>query len=96
MDEPAKERLGFVGVAGRDHCGYPDAGIARPGIAVIPIADAGDLLGKRGRRGGHRGARRCVGKQTQRDQRADEQIGVREARAELGAPLVPPAFGAPY
>ena len=46
VDEPAQERLGFVRVSGRDHCRHADAGIARPRITVVPIADAADLLGQ--------------------------------------------------
>src|SRR6185312_2601766 len=37
-----------------------EAGVTHPGVTVVPVADAADLLGQRGRRGGDDGAGRRV------------------------------------
>ena len=70
MEEPGEEGACLVGFAGGEEGGDTDAGIAWPGVAVVPVADPADPFRQRGRRGGHRRTRRRVREELQRQQAA--------------------------
>ena len=66
VEEPGEEGAGLLRLAGGEERGDADAGVAGPGVAVVPVAGAADPLGQRGGRGGDRRTGRRVGEQLQR------------------------------
>src|SRR4029450_8863213 len=57
VEQPGEEVAGFGVVADAEEGADADAGVARPGVAVVPVADPAGVLGERGgrRRGGGAG-----------------------------------------
>ena len=68
---------------------HRERGVAHPGVAVVPVALAADLLGQgRGRRG-HQAAGRGVGHQLQRDRRALDRLAPPAGVGRPGQPRPP-------
>ena len=57
VQEPGEEHAGFVFLAGAEEGADADARVARPGEAVVPVADPAEHFGQRGGRGRDRCAR---------------------------------------
>jgi hypothetical protein len=47
VQQPTHELAGLLGLAGAEERADADAGVARPGEAVVPVADAAEVLGQR-------------------------------------------------
>lgn len=56
VEQPGQASAGFVGFADAQEGADADAGVAGPGVAVVPVADPAEVLRKRGGGGGHRRA----------------------------------------
>ena len=66
-----------------------DAGVAGPGIAVVPVAAVPDRLRERGGGGGDGRAGRGVGQKAERQEAADDVVVERSGVGDVGAPLPP-------
>ena len=81
--QPARRTRRLLGEAQPEQRVHREGGVAHPGVAVVPVALAADLLGqRRGRRGDQR-AGRGVGHQLQRDRRA---LDLSRHRPGVGGP----------
>ena len=89
VPQPAAELRRLLGEPQPQQRVDGERGVAHPGVAVVPVTLAADLLGQAGGRRGHQPAGRGVGHQLQRDRRALQHLppapGVGGA-AEPGAP----------
>ena len=72
--QPLVPRLGLLVVAAAEQGLQRERRVAQPGVAVVPVAHAADLLGQRG--GGRRDDRagRRVGEGLERDERAHDVV----------------------
>ena len=93
VGEPAHERLRLLGEAEPQERVEGEGGVADPGVAVVPVALAAELLGKaRGRRG-HDGARGPVGEQLQRERGAVHRLAPAAAVRAVVEPAPPVLHG---
>ena len=77
MQQPIEEGPGLFGKTDAKEGTDADAGIARPGVAVVPVAPASEQLRqRRGRRRDRRAGRR-VSQQSQGDEAALNRVGKR-------------------
>ena len=87
-----RERLFLVtGVQQRDE---HERRVAQPAVAVVPVAHAAELLGKRGGGRGEDGAGARVGQRLEREQRADHDVAPGPVVAARARPLAPEHVGA--
>ena len=92
--QPPGPRRRFVVVARQQEALHGERRVAEPGVPVVPVADASDLLGQRcGRGRAHRSGGR-VGEGLQRDQRADDVVAPSPRVGAARRPFVPPPPGA--
>jgi hypothetical protein len=92
VEQPGVEVAGLVVFADAEEGADADAGVAGPGIAVIPVADPAGVFGERGCRGRDRRARWGVGQQPQGEQAAGHRVAVREVAVDVGTPGLPGLF----
>ena len=92
VEEPGVEVAGFVVFADAEEGADADAGVAGPGVAVVPVADSAGVLRERGCRCRDRRARRGVGQQPQGEQAAGHRVAVREVIVDVGTPGAPAVF----
>ena len=92
MEQPGVEVAGFGVLADAEKGADADAGVAGPGIAVVPVADPAGVFGERGCRCRDRRARRGVGQQPQGEQAAGHRVAVREVAVDVGTPGLPAVF----
>ncbi len=86
---PPGPQLGFGGAAELVQGVEGEAGVAQPGIAVVPIAHAADLLWqRRGDRRHHRPGG-CVGQELEGDRRPHHLVAPRPLVADAGHPVPP-------
>ena len=92
--QPVQIPLGLGDRAQRHQCRRGHRGVADPAVAVIPVADAADLLGQR--RGGRRHDRAGVGvhKPAQRQRRPLHQLRFQRRQRQRGDPVAPVALRA--
>ena len=89
LAQPLHERRGLVGEAQPQERVEREGGVADPGVAVVPVATAAELLGQaRGGRG-HDPARGPEGEQLERERRAVHHLAPAPLVAGLGEPLAP-------
>ena len=86
---PAQERLGLLQRAEVDEHARGHGGIAKPAVAVVPVAHAAELLGQRGRRRGEDRARRPVPQAAQRERAAEHLARRRARKSQARRPLEP-------
>ncbi len=86
--QPVAPGLRLVVEAGVHQREQREGGVAQPAEAVVPVADAAQLLGQRRGRRRHDPAGRPVGERLERDQRAHDRVG-----AVSGGPAFPGPFG---
>ena len=92
MEQPGEEVAGLVLFADAEEGADADAGVAGPGVAVVPVADPAGVLGERGGRCRDRRPRRGVGQQPQGEQAAGHRVAVREIAVDVGTPGLPAVF----
>ena len=92
VEQPGEEVAGFVVLADAEEGADADAGVAGPGVAVVPVADPAGVFRERGCRCRDRRARRRVGQQPQGEQAADHRVAVREVAVDVGTPGLPAVF----
>ncbi len=89
LAQPLPERRGLFGEAQPQERVERERGVADPGVAVVPVATAAELLGEaRGGRG-HDPARGPEGEQLERERRAVHHLAPAALVAGLGQPLAP-------
>lgn len=93
VQQPVQEGSGLLVPAGGQEGGDADAGIAGPGVAVVPVAEPAHLLGKRGGRGGHWRPRGRVGQQLEGEQAAEDRLSVGADVSDARRPGPPPRLG---
>ena len=71
---PAHQRLGLLVRAEVDQRPGGERRVARPAVAVVPVADPAQLLGQRGGRRGHEPAARLVPETAQRQRAAQHRV----------------------
>ncbi len=93
LGQPAHERLGLLGEAEPQQRVEREGRVADPGVAVVPVALAAELLRQARRRRGDDRARRAVREQLERERRPVHHLapaplvaGVREPPAPVRAP----------
>jgi hypothetical protein len=89
VQQPGEEPASLVDLADTEEGADADAGIAGPGEAVVPVADAAGVLGQRGGGRGDRCARRRVGQEPQREQAPDGHVAMGEGGVDVAAPPAP-------
>ena len=72
--DPVQERLGLGERAEVDEHARRHRGVAQPAVAVVPVADAAELLGQRRRRRGEDRPGRLVAEPAQRQRAADHLL----------------------
>jgi hypothetical protein len=92
VEQPGVEVAGFGVLADAEKGADADAGVAGPGIAVVPVADPAGVFGERGCRRRDRRTRRGVGQQPQGEQAAGHRVAVREVAVDVGTPALPAVF----
>ena len=88
MEEPGEEGAGLLRFAGGEEGGDADAGVAWPGVAVVPVAVAADPFRQGGRGGGDRRAGRRVGEELQRHEAAHHGVAM-VGDLDAGSPGAP-------
>ena len=89
VGEPVHEPGRLLGEAEPEQCVEREGGVADPGVAVVPVPPAADLLGQaRRRRGDHR-ARRLVGEQLQHERGAVDGLPPAAPVPRLREPAAP-------
>ncbi len=88
--EPLAPGLRFVLVAGVDQREKCERRVSEPAEPVVPVADASDPFGKRGRGRGEDPARRCIRERLQCDHRSLNRLGPVAVVGPLLRPAVPP------
>ena len=88
VQKPGEEHLGFVFLAAAEKRADPDARVARPREAVVPVANAAEHFRQRSGRGRDGCARRGVGEQPQCEQASYDcvtkrNVGVDRVRSML-------------
>ena len=91
--EPLAPGLGLVPVAGVQHREQRQGRVAEPAVAVVPVADAADLLGQRGRRRGDDAAGGRVGERLEDEQRLVDLLVVVAVVPALPRPVEPVVLG---
>ena len=91
--EPAHERRGLVGEPESEQRMDREGGVPDPGVAVVPVAFAADLLREAGGGCGHEGAGGGVGHQLERDRRAGDHLAPAAAVGRAGQPTPPEPGG---
>ena len=89
VGQPVHERRGLFGEAEPQQPVERERRVADPGVAVVPVAPAAELLGQRGRRRRDERAGRRVGQQLQRQRRAHHHLAPAAAVARLRHPVAP-------
>jgi len=92
IQEPREVGAGFVRMTEISQCLYRERGVPNPVVAVVPVADAADLLRQRGRRGGGDRPGLVVGQQFEHQSRPDCQFVPRPAEHTvvlIGAGVTP-------
>jgi hypothetical protein len=92
VQQPGHELAGLRGLPGAEEGADPDAGVAGPGEAVVPVADAAGVLGQRAGEGGDGGAGWRVGEQAQGQQAANDRVALGQVAGDLPAPAHPAAL----
>ena len=72
--EPVPPALGFLLVARHHERVEGEGGVPQPAVAVVPVADASELLGQRRRGGGDDAPRRRVGERLEGEQGAPHHV----------------------
>src|SRR5882724_8965177 len=90
IEEPGEEGLPLLLVAQVEERGQGPGGIARPAVAVVPVARAADRLGERGGGGGDHRARGSVGQELQQEDAAQDRLGEGAVVAAAAGPGLPP------
>ena len=90
VPEPLQERGGLLGVAEAEQRVDGERRVADPGVAVVPVALAADLLGQTGRGRGDERAGRRVGHQLERHRRAGDHLLPAAVVRRAVQPAVPP------
>jgi hypothetical protein len=88
-EEPGQEGTGLVLLADAEEGVDADAGVARPGVAVVPVADAAEYFGQRGRGCGDGRTGRRVRQEAKSEQAADHGFPVRQQSVDAIAPCLP-------
>ncbi len=91
--QPLAPGAGLVAVAGAQQRGEGDGGVAQPGVAVVPVALAADVLRQRGGGGGDDAAGGGVGEALEGDQGAHHGLPVGALVGALAGPLAPEVLG---
>ena len=89
MEQPRQEVTGLVILAHAEERADTDACVPGPGKAVVPVADAARVFGKRGGGRRHRRTRRGVGEQPKGEQAAHHGVAVGNVVGDVGAPAAP-------
>ena len=92
VEQPGEEVAGFVVFADAEERADADAGVAGPGVAVVPVAGPAGVFRERGCRCRDRRARGGVGQQPQGEQAAGHRVAVREVAVDVGTPGLPAVF----
>ena len=88
--EPLAPGQCLVAMAAHHEAVQREGGVTDPAIAIVPIPNAADLLGKRGSRRRHHAAGRCVRQRLQRQERPQHLLAVRSLVGAAARPLLPP------
>ena len=72
--QPAQEGLGLLRATGGQEGARADAGVTRPGVAIVPVEISAHPLGQGGGRSCERGTRGRVGQLPERDQAPDHRL----------------------
>ena len=91
--QPVLPGLGLLAIAGGKQGIEAERRVADPAIAIVPVARSPDLLGQGGGRGGDDAARRRIGQQLQRDQRALDHVAMRALILRTPDPVFPEGLG---
>ena len=87
--QPAHERRGLLGEPESEQRMDREGGVPDPGVAVVPVALAADLLGQAGGGRGDQGAGRGVGHQLEGDGRAVDHLPPAAPVGRAGQPAPP-------
>ena len=82
VQQPREELVGFVLLADAEKCADADARVAGPREAIVPVADAAEHFGQRGRWRRDGCAGRRVGEQPQREQAPHDCIAEWDVRVD--------------
>ena len=89
VSQPAPERLGLLGEPQPEQGVDREGGVPDPGVAVVPVALAADLLGQPGGGRGDQGAGGGVGHQLEGDRRAVDHLPPAAPVGRAGQPAPP-------
>src|SRR6187397_2438860 len=88
-EQPGQEGAGLVVFADAQEGCDADAGVAGPGVAVVPVPDPADDFWQGRGGGGNRGPRRGVCQEAQGQQTANHDVAVGKRRVDVAAPGPP-------
>ena len=91
-EQPGQEGPGLLMFADAQEGSDADAGVARPGVAVVPVPNSAEDLWQRGGGGGNRRPRRRVGQQAQGQQAANHRVALGNRRVDVATPGPPAQF----
>ena len=94
VGEPREELLRLLGEPERQERVHREGGVAHPGVAVVPVALAADVLGQARGRSGHDRAGRAVGEQLERQRRPVHHLAPAAAVLGVREPAPPEAHRA--
>ena len=89
VQQPGREQAGFGGLADAQEGADADAGVARPRVTVVPVADAAQIFGQRCGGGRDRRARWRVGEKPQGEQASHDSRSPRGVVADPARPFLP-------
>ena len=91
--QPVAPRQRLLGIAADEKRIEREGRVPQPAVAIVPVADAADLLRQRGGRGRDDAPRRCERQRLQGDQGTHDFVGPVAVIGATPAPLLPPRAG---